>query len=102
MVQAFEKAISATEVIITEYMTGYQSRIEFNPDAIPARKRFLNRRVKLLGSLLRWRKYSGDRFGLGILIGKLVERSIINVAEGGWDVGGEDITRKVSASCDRM
>lgn len=102
VVQAFERAISDTEVIITEYMTGHQSRIGFNPDAIPSRKRFLNRRVKLLSSLLLWRKYGGDSFGLGILIGKLVERSIINVAEGGWDVGGEDIARKVSAACSGM
>lgn len=93
--QAFERAVSTTETYVTEYI-GHQSRVAFNPDAIPARKRFLNRRIKLLKNLLSWRKYSGERFGLGILVGRLVERSIINVAEGGWDVGGEEAAKKVS------
>lgn len=95
MAHAFEKAISTTETSVTQYIIGHQSRVGFNPEAVYARKRFLNRRVKLLGNLMRWRKYSGEQFGLGLLVGKLVERSIINVAEGGWDVGGEDIARRV-------
>jgi len=74
-----------------------QSRVAgFNPDAIPARRRFLNRRVKLVKSLLRWRKYTGERFGLGMMLAQLMERSIVPIAESGWEVGGEEIVRKVS------
>ncbi|KAF9483419.1 hypothetical protein BDN70DRAFT_873928 [Pholiota conissans] len=96
VMNAFENAISATESSILKYSAGHQSRVGFNPAAIPARRRFLNRRVKLLGNLLRFRKYIGERFGVGILIGRLVERSIVNVAEGGWDVGGQEVAEKIA------
>lgn len=92
----FEKAVLTTETSITDYSSGHQSRAGFDPASIPARRRFLNRRMKLLSNLLRWRKYMGERFGVGILIGRLVERSIINVAESGWEVGGQEIAQKVS------
>jgi len=97
----FQSAISATEASVVKY-TVTQSRrprvAGFNPDAITTRKRFLNRRVKLLKNLLRWRKYTGERIGLGMMLAQLVERTIVPIAEGGWEVGGEDIVRKVSIS----
>ena len=68
----------------------------FNPEAIPGRRRFLSRRVKLLRNVLRWRKYAGELFGLGLLIRRLVEGCILGVAEGGWDVGGQEILQIVS------
>ncbi|KAJ3513492.1 hypothetical protein NLJ89_g2913 [Agrocybe chaxingu] len=89
----FQNAISATESSIAKYNSAHQSVPGFNPDAIPARKRFVNRRVKLLKNLLRWRKYTGERFGLGMLVGTLVESCIMTVAKGGWEVGGEDVAR---------
>lgn len=95
----FQAAISATEESVVKYTQtlGQQSRVAgFNPDAIPARRQFLNRRVKLVENLLRWRKYTGERFGLGMMLARLIERSVVPVAEGGWEVGGEDIVRKVS------
>ncbi|KAF8964319.1 nineteen complex-related protein 2-domain-containing protein [Flammula alnicola] len=95
VMNAFQSAISASESSTAKYMSGYRSRARFDPEAIPARRRFLNRHVKLLKNLLSWRKYTGERFGLGILIGKLVEGCIITVAESGWEVGGEDTARKV-------
>ncbi|CAA7262911.1 unnamed protein product [Cyclocybe aegerita] len=92
----FQNAISATESSIAKYNSAHQSVPGFNPDAIPARKRFVNRRVKLLKNLLRWRKYTGERFGLGMLVGTLVENCIMTVAKGGWEVGGEDVARMVA------
>jgi len=95
----FQAAISSTEESVVKYTQtqGQQSRVAgFNPDAIPARRRFLNRRLKLAKNLLRWRKYTGERFGLGGMLARLIERSIVPIAESGWEVGGEDIVRKVS------
>ncbi|KIM43007.1 hypothetical protein M413DRAFT_69575 [Hebeloma cylindrosporum] len=91
----FQAAISATEESVVKYTQTQSRAAGFNPDAIPARRRFLNRRVKLMKNLLRWRKYTGERFGLGTILAQLIERSIVPVAEGGWEVGGEDIVRKV-------
>ena len=67
----------------------------FDPQAIPARRRFLARRYKLLRNVLQWRKHAGDRYGLGNLATRLVTSSMIPVAESGWEVGGEEIMRKV-------
>ena len=95
----FQAAISATEASVVKYTVtqGHRSRVAgFNPDAIPTRRRFLSRRVKLVKNLLRWRKYTRERFGLGMMLAQLVERTIVPIAEGGWEVGGEDIVRKVS------
>lgn len=66
----------------------------FNPDSIPTRLRFLIRRVKLLKNLLLWRKYK-DRYGIDVLVGRLVDVCIVEVAQGGWTVGGLDIVRQV-------
>ena len=55
------------------------------------------RQHKLLHNVIRWRKYAGDKYGLGLLATSLVSDCIFPVAEGGWEVGGEDVMRKVSA-----
>ena len=94
---SFQAAIVETETLLSKYKTAQQSVFGFNLEAIPGRKRFLCRRVKLLRNLLRWRKYTGERFGLGLLIGRLVEGCILAVAETGWDVGGEEILRLVNS-----
>jgi GC-rich sequence DNA-binding factor len=46
-------------------------------------------------NIVRWRKYTGERFGIGELATRLVARCIAPVADGGWDVGGEECVRKV-------
>ena len=51
--------------------------------------------MKLLQNIVTWRKYTGERFGLDALIGRLAERCILSVAEGGWDVGGKEMVAKV-------
>ena len=94
---SFQVAIVETETLLSKYKTAQQSVFGFNPEAIPGRRRFLSRRVKLLRNLLRWRKYTGERFGLGLLVGRLVEGCILGVSESGWDVGGEEILRLVSS-----
>ncbi|KAJ7021614.1 nineteen complex-related protein 2-domain-containing protein [Mycena alexandri] len=58
----------------------------FDPLSIPARTRFLNRRMKLLRNLVKWRKYAGERLGIGESVTRLVE-GISDVARGGWDGG---------------
>jgi GC-rich sequence DNA-binding factor len=51
--------------------------------------------MKLLSNLLTWRKYAGGLFGAGDLGEILVGNIMMPVAESGWDVGGEEIMRKV-------
>jgi GC-rich sequence DNA-binding factor len=59
----------------------------FNPESIPARTRFLNRRTKLLRNLLKWRKYTGERFGITAIMNRLVDGCMTDIARGGWDGG---------------
>ncbi|KAK7690288.1 hypothetical protein QCA50_006943 [Cerrena zonata] len=88
----FQTNITSTHTTLTPYLELNQPR--FDPSAIPARRRFLTRRVKLLNNLLRWRKYAGDKYGLGQLVEILVEKVMLPVAESGWEVGGEEVMRK--------
>ncbi|KAG9034492.1 hypothetical protein FRB95_013168 [Tulasnella sp. JGI-2019a] len=68
----------------------------FDPSIIPARKRFLLKRLKLLIVLLRWRKYAGDRVSsVSTSVYKLVKEVMWPIAQGGWDVGGRDVMQKV-------
>ena len=46
--------------------------------------------------MLRWRRYTEERFGVGALVERLVEGVILYAAEGGWEVGGADLAGKVS------
>lgn len=94
----FQSAVAESEGLLAPHKDARHRPAGFDPEAITARRRFLARRVKLLRNLLRWRKYAGDRFGLGLLVGRLVEASILEMAKGGWEVGGEEVARKVSES----
>ena len=89
----FNAAIRTTETTLAPFLELNQPR--FDPAAIPARRRFLTRRYKLLRNLLQWRKYAGDRYGLGALATRLVSSVMLPVAESGWEVGGEEMMRKV-------
>ena len=70
----------------------------FTPDAVPARRRFLTRRQKLVRNMLRWRRYTGELFGIGELVMRVMQECVRPVAEagGGWDVGGGEAFNKVS------
>jgi GC-rich sequence DNA-binding factor len=90
---------SATELIeeYRRFSTGSQvlnGRGTFDPESILARQRFMRRIQKLVEGVMRWRRYTKERDGLGILVSDLV-KVLEEVALPGWDVGGEDIVRKV-------
>ncbi|KAJ7677425.1 nineteen complex-related protein 2-domain-containing protein [Mycena rosella] len=83
---AFQTAIADTEKLVEKYKLS-ASAGGFDPASIPARTRFLNRRMKLLRNIIKWRKYTGDRFGIGESISRLVDGSICGIARDGWDGG---------------
>jgi hypothetical protein len=87
-------AIHDTATCLAKFKGAHDVLPGFNPDSIPSRLRFLTRRVKLLKNLLLWRKYK-DQYGIDVLVGRLVDVCIIEVAQGGWTVGGQDIVRQV-------
>ena len=90
----FQRAVTSTESTLAPFLSTNNPR--FDPEAIPARRRYLNRNSKLLTNMTRWRKFTGERFGIGLLITTLATNCMLPVAEGGWEVGGEEILRKVS------
>ena len=89
----FHAAVDTEEQLIGPYLKVNQPR--FDPEAIPARRRYLNRRVKLVQTLIRWRKHSGQGSGVENLVKRAVDAFIVPVADGGWEVGGEECLRKV-------
>lgn len=89
----FQRAVDAAEATTTPYLALNQPR--FDPESVPARKRYLARCRKLLNNIIRWRKYTGERFGIGLLLTKLVSNCMLPVAESGWDVGCEEVMKKV-------
>ncbi|KAL4245564.1 Intron Large complex component GCFC2-like protein [Abortiporus biennis] len=89
----FQKAVTSTNSTLERYLT--LNMPKFDPEAIPARRRFLSKRRKLLTNLLRWRRYTGERLGIGALATTLVERSMLPMSESGWEVGGEEVMTKV-------
>lgn len=93
----FQNAVADTENLIRKFDSVIKGPSQFNPEAIPARRRFLARRVKLLKNMLNWQKFTGEQHGVGLLIGRLVDECVLNIAESGWDIGGEEIAKNVSA-----
>lgn len=98
MLTLFDNAIAETEALLSKYRSSGQTAMSFNPESIPARRRFLARRIKLLQNLSRWRRFTGERYGIGQSITRLVDGTLLSVAEEGWDVGGEELMRKVRLS----
>lgn len=94
MYNVFQRAFDVEKTLLAPYIA--LNRPKFDPEAIPARKRYLNRRIKLVEGIVRWRKYSGAKFGAQELVKRIVDEIMIPVAEGGWEVGGEQCLRKVS------
>lgn len=92
----FQYAVESTERSLTPYIALNQPL--FDPESIPARRRYLARCRKLLNNMVRWRKYSGERFGIGLLITRLLSNCVLPVAESGWEVGGEEYVKQVRAS----
>jgi GC-rich sequence DNA-binding factor len=90
----FANEASSAESILAPYLS--LNRPPFNPESILARQRFLARLTKLVQNIIQWRKYAGERYGIGELATRLVNKCIAPVAESGWDVGGMESVRKVS------
>jgi GC-rich sequence DNA-binding factor len=67
----------------------------FDPESIVARQRFMKRIVKIIENIVRWRKYTKERDGLGLIATDLVGTILYPVAQEGWEVGGEENIRKV-------
>jgi GC-rich sequence DNA-binding factor len=89
----FERSASASETLIAPFLA--LNRPVFDPDAIAARRRLLRRASKFLDTLIRWRKYAGEKFGIGDLCIRHLNNIVLPIAESGWEVGGEEITREV-------
>lgn len=91
----FDRATLQTEELIARSKDAAPRQPVFDPEAIPARSRFLARRIKLVQNLMRWRKFTGEMLGAGEMASRLVDGCIRSVAEEGWDVGGEAAMQKV-------
>ncbi|KAF9496528.1 GCFC-domain-containing protein [Pleurotus eryngii] len=107
----FDRATLQTEELIARSKDSVPRQPVFDPEAIPARSRFLARRIKLVQNLMQWRKFTGEMYGAGEMANRLVDGCIRSVAEEGWDVGGEVAMQKavsflpstlVSSSTKRM
>ncbi|KAJ4501398.1 nineteen complex-related protein 2-domain-containing protein [Lentinula lateritia] len=95
VIACFTKAVSENEALLAKFNSaGHGSASTFNPEAIPARKRYLARQLKLISNLTRWRKSTGELFGIGQLITRVVD-GCMDVADSGWDVGGEEALKKI-------
>lgn len=57
----------------------------------------MNRIIKLVDDAMKWRKYTKERDGLGNIVSELTE-VLFDVAQAGWEVGGEETIRKVRVS----
>ncbi|KDQ09945.1 hypothetical protein BOTBODRAFT_36752 [Botryobasidium botryosum FD-172 SS1] len=93
VIQTFRTAVSESATALQPWLSSSLPPA-FDPASIPARRRYLTRQLKLLANLVRWRKHTGDRFGAGELLQRLVEEVMLPVARSGWDVGGQEIMQK--------
>lgn len=91
----FREAVTSTRALLEPSLGRSNLGAPFDPQSIPARRRFLARRRKLLANLVKWRKYTGERFGIGEVAALLIKECVLPVAERGWEVGGEACLRKV-------
>ena len=96
----FSKAVKETEALLAKFKAVQHKLPAFDPESIPARRRFLTRQIKLAGNLVRWRKHVRERSSLDVLLKRLVENCFLDVALSGWDVGGEELSNKVRHSLD--
>lgn len=91
----FHKVLDQTYELVRPALSPNNPPPPFDPGAIPARRRFLFRRIKLLTGLLSWRKAVGNIVGVDDLVRRLLIDVMLPVAYGGWEVGGQEIMSKV-------
>ncbi|KAJ1303381.1 hypothetical protein OPQ81_011573 [Rhizoctonia solani] len=97
-IEPFRKAVDELQTQLAQYQLG---AAVFDPEGIPARIRYLAKVSKLVANLVAWRKYTGEKFGVGELIERTLGKVMLPIAEGGWDVGGQEILRKTVATVPR-
>ncbi|CEL62527.1 GC-rich sequence DNA-binding factor 2 OS=Homo sapiens GN=GCFC2 PE=1 SV=2 [Rhizoctonia solani AG-1 IB] len=97
-IEPFRKAANELQVQLGEYNLGMAV---FDPEGVPARTRYLAKVSKLVANLVAWRKYTGEKFGVGELIERVLSKVMLPIAEGGWEVGGEGILRKAVSNVPR-
>ncbi|KAG1906541.1 GCFC-domain-containing protein [Suillus fuscotomentosus] len=91
----FERSVSASESLIAPFVA--LNCPVFDPDAIAARRRLLCHASKFLNTLIQWRKYTGEKLGIDDLCIRHMNNVVLPIAESGWEVGGEEITREMIA-----
>jgi len=91
----FERSVSASESLIAPFVA--LNCPVFDPDAIAARRRLLCHASKFLNTLIQWRKYTGEKLGIADLCIRHMNNVVLPIAESGWEVGGEEITREMIA-----
>ena len=93
----FRKVITTTREQVKRFAGTDGSRATgFQPESPSARLQFMIRTARLLTNLLRWRRYTKERHGLGLLCGEILNDILLPLARGGWEVGGGDALRKAS------
>ena len=99
VITTFRTAVDSLLSTVSPFLNPSSSHTHppFTPDSAPARRRFLIRRLKLVRNLLRWRRYTGELFGVGEMIMRVVQECMrpVAVAGGGWEVGGGEVLEKV-------
>lgn len=95
----FQRVIEDTLTLVLPALDPSNPPPPFDPESVPARRRFLVRRIKLLINLLAWRKAAGTIVGLDDLARRLLVDVMLKVAYGGWEVGGQELMSKVCAVC---
>lgn len=95
VITCFTNAVSNNEALLAKFTSTAHTALAFDPEAIPARKRYLSRQVKLVTNLIKWRRCTGELFGVGQLISRVADGCVLHIADSGWDVGGEEALKKV-------
>lgn len=89
----FENVVIAAESLLSPFIR--YNNPQFDPEGIAARRRLLTRASKLIDMMLRWRKYTGKKLGLGQLCVRFVNNYFLPISRSGWEVGGEEKARQV-------
>ena len=80
---------------VTRFIGAVSSRAAgFQPESLSGRLQLMARAARLLTNLLRWRRYTKERHGLGLLGGEILSDILLPVASDGWEVGAGDALRK--------
>lgn len=91
----FENVVIAAESLLSPFIR--YNNPQFDPEGIAARRRLLTRASKLIDMMLRWRKYTGEKLGLGQLCVRFVNNYVLPISRSGWEVGGEEKARQIIA-----